>query len=184
MWNISSKFQARLCKSNRNKTDVERRQTFGRLSSVDPNLISPFAKQSSVICVVCTRSNEDYLRRQGSRNCQNRASSICCLFVDIHGSVAFPIVPIATENTAGLSKATLSIISNFWPLKLLHSRISYPIWEQPVLWVCLEERAIINLATIRCISEQLWLTSTKHCYDAFVQTEFLLIGIAMYLSSG
>ena len=41
------------------------------------------------------------------------------------------------------------------------------------------------MATIRCISEQLWvITCNKHCCEAFIRIEWVLFRIAMYWSSG
>ena len=50
---------------------------------------------------------------------------------------------------------------------------------------CSEEWTIIGIATIRCISEQLWvITCNKNCCEAFIQIRWVLFPIAMNRSSG
>ena len=50
---------------------------------------------------------------------------------------------------------------------------------------CSEEWTIIGMATIRCISEQLWvITCNKNCCEAFIKIRWVLFPIAMNRSSG
>ena len=104
-----------------------------------------------------------HLRCECRRNCQSQMSVTCWLFVDIHGSVTFPILPIDTENPFRLSKRTLSIM--FSPFNL---QISHPVWQLSFPQVCRDEWVMVCKAMIRClesrssISEQLWdITSNK-----------------------
>ena len=50
---------------NNNKTDVECRETFGCLRTINPDMINHFAKQSPLLFytmyVVCMRSNQDFV---------------------------------------------------------------------------------------------------------------------------
>ena len=92
-----------------------------------------------------TISNSYHLQCQGARNCQSQMSVTCWLFVDIHGSIAFPILPIDIDNPSRLSKRTLSIISISQPLKLSmlkHGHIVYIDGRHPQ---CLEIKMYIWL---------------------------------------
>ena len=51
--------------------------------------------------------------------------------------------------------------------------------------VCCEEWAILGMATIWCISKQLWgKTCNKDCSEAFIQIKWVLFCNARYWSSG
>ena len=112
-------------------------------------------------------------------------SVTCWLSVHIHGSVAYPILANDMKNLSWLPKCTPSIILIYQPLKLWNSQISCPIWQMSIPQVCHEKWAIIGIAMIWCISEQLWgITCNKHCCDAFIQIKWVLFCIAMYWLSG
>ena len=114
-----------------NKADVEIRQTLGCLRSLTSNMITHFAKESSLLfqdmCVVCTWSNQDCVSvsypmstAQGWGTVKFRCQSLvgCLLkFADI-GSDTYPILPMDRENRYGLPKRILPMILISWPFKL------------------------------------------------------------------
>ena len=102
-------------------SDVERLQTLGHLRPINPNMINHFATQSPLLYsesyMLCVHeaikiSYSYHLRCQRPRNCQKDVSHFW-LFVNIHGSVDFPILSIDIEKLSRWSKhrPTLSIIS-------------------------------------------------------------------------
>ena len=90
-----------------NKTDVERRRTLAPLRSINPNMTNHFIKltpllfSNSYTCCLYiklyrfrNRIISDVKMKKLSKRCQSLVGSV----VDIHGSVAFSILPIEYRN--------------------------------------------------------------------------------------
>ena len=98
-------------------------------------------------------SYSNLLRCQGSRDCQSQTSVTWSLFNGIHGSFAFPILPIDVENLSRLSERTLSMISISYLFKFVNIA---PHLITVLPQVSRDWWAIISKAGIRFLINHFW----------------------------
>ena len=134
------------------KSSVALGPSISKWSTTSTNNHLSFSKSCMLsVLEAMTISYSDHLQCQSlMMDCQSQTLVTCWLFVDIHSSAAFPILPMDIENRSRLLECTLLIVSIFSPL---NSQISFLIWQQSVLQIFHEEWAMIGNSTIRCIGQ-------------------------------